>query len=91
VAWLIVRAPSGRSVPVALDTPPVRMGLDALGASLAPLVAVGRPTTLFGLIWTGLERLSQGARFVMGAFEQRYYLLGVLMALIVVMLLMAQL
>jgi hypothetical protein len=91
MAWLIGRAPSGRSVPVTLDTPAVRMGLDALGASLAPLVAFGRPTTLFGLLWTGLERLSQGARFVMGAFEQRYYLLGVLMALIFVMLLMAQL
>jgi formate hydrogenlyase subunit 3/multisubunit Na+/H+ antiporter MnhD subunit len=91
VVGLLARAPSGRSLTTSVETPAVRLASDALGASLAPLAALGRPQTLYGLLWRGLDWISRGLRIVMLAFEQRYYLLGVLMALIVVMLLMAQL
>ncbi len=89
--WLLVRAPSARTVPAALETPSVRLGAEALSASLAPLASLGRPMVLLQALWNGLDRLSRVLRLIMLAFEQRYYLLGVLMALIVVMLLMAQL
>lgn len=91
IVWLLVRAPSARTLPESIETPAVRLGSDALGTTLAPLAALGRPTTLLRALWNGLDWFSRGLRIGMLAFEQRYYLLGVLMALIVVMLLMAQL
>jgi hypothetical protein len=88
---LIMRAPSAHTLTSDPATPPVRLPPTALADQLAPISALGRPTTILRSLWNALDIFSHGVRFVMIAFEQRYYLLGVLMALIVVMLLMAQL
>ncbi|HMQ33964.1 MAG TPA: proton-conducting transporter membrane subunit, partial [Chloroflexaceae bacterium] len=72
------------------DEEEVRLAPDALGAALRPLAWLADPEPLLGLAWRGLQRASEGLRFVIGLFEQRYYLLGVLAALLTIMLLMAQ-
>ncbi|MFV9506225.1 MAG: hypothetical protein AB4911_16875 [Oscillochloridaceae bacterium umkhey_bin13] len=63
---------------------------EALGSLLTPLSWLAAPGPLLSLLWTAGLRVSQGLRLVISLFEQRYYLLGVLGALIVIMLLMAQ-
>lgn len=68
----------------------VRLAPDALGEALRPLAWLGNPAPLLAGSWAALQRASEGLRFVMGLFEQRYYLLGVLAALLVIMLLMTQ-
>lgn len=90
-ALALARAPSARTAATFVETPAVRLDAAALRESLAPLAALGRPLLVLGGLWRALDALSRGMRVVMLAFEQRYYLLGVLMALIIVMLLMAQL
>jgi formate hydrogenlyase subunit 3/multisubunit Na+/H+ antiporter MnhD subunit len=72
------------------DEEPVRLAPEALGAALRPLAWLGSPMPLLGALWAGLQWMSEALRFLMGLFEQRYYLLGVLGALITIMLLMAQ-
>lgn len=79
-----------RTLPRDPDEEPVRLAPDALGAALRPLAWLASPEPLLRRIWRVLQRASEGLHFVMGLFEQRYYLLGVLAALLTIMLLMAQ-
>ncbi|NTV63331.1 MAG: hypothetical protein HGA65_07310, partial [Oscillochloris sp.] len=72
------------------DEEPVRLAPDALGAALRPLAWMGSLTPLLRVLWAGLQLASKALHFLIGLFEQRYYLLGVLAALITIMLLMAQ-
>lgn len=71
------------------DMTPVVLGPDALGASVAPLAHLGRPAGLFRRAWEGLLLVSRGAQAAMALFEQRFYLAGVLLMLLIVLLLMA--
>jgi hypothetical protein len=87
---LVSRAPSARAVTRDPEEEAVRLPPQAAGDALRPLAWLARPTPLLRALWGGLERTSEGLRFLMGIFEQRYYLLGVLAALITIMLLMAQ-
>jgi formate hydrogenlyase subunit 3/multisubunit Na+/H+ antiporter MnhD subunit len=90
VAVLVSRAPSARTIARDPDEEAVRLPPEAAGEALRPLAWLALPAPLLGALWAGLERTSEGLRFLMGLFEQRYYLLGVLAALITIMLLMAQ-
>lgn len=86
----VATRPSARSLERDPDEEPVQLPPEAAGDALRPLAWLARPTPLLRAIWRGLERTSEGLRVLMGLFEQRYYLLGVLAALITIMLLMAQ-
>ena len=72
------------------DEVPVRLAPDALGAALRPVAWLANPTPLLRALWAGLQSMSKALRFLMSFFEQRYYLLGMLATLIMIMLLMAQ-
>jgi hypothetical protein len=77
------RAPSGQEPRnAALLTP------EALGQSLRGLAWFGNPISLYRIIWGGLLGLSRGATRLLGLFEQRYYLAGLMIAVIVVVMLM---
>lgn len=86
---LVAGGVPARSAPYDPDETPTRLGPEALSATLRPLAGLGRPAALFGGAWATLLRLSGLLRLLIGPFEQRYYLLGVLAALITIMLLMA--
>ena len=72
------------------DEVAVRLTPAALSAALRPVAWLGNPQSLLWALWAGLEQMSTALRFLMGLFEQRYYLLGMLAALVMIMLLMAQ-
>ncbi|NTV62218.1 MAG: hypothetical protein HGA65_01605 [Oscillochloris sp.] len=86
----IARLPVARQIALSPEEQPVQLAADALGRSLRPLAWLGRADALLAAIWSGLLRLSHWLQVIMSVFEQRYYLLGVLIALLTVMLLMAQ-
>jgi formate hydrogenlyase subunit 3/multisubunit Na+/H+ antiporter MnhD subunit len=86
----MLRAPSGRTLARDPDEGPALLGPDALSEALRPLAWLASPLPLLAGLWRGLQWGSEGLRFFMGLFEQRYYLLGVLAALLTIMLLMAQ-
>lgn len=87
---LIARAPGARSLPADPDEEPVRLAPDALALVVRPLAWLSRPQNIIRFAWSSLERASTGLRYAITIFEQRYYLLAVLMVLIIMMLLMAQ-
>lgn len=87
---LLVRAGSARTLARDPDEEAVRLAPEALGALLQPLAWLARPTPLLRGLWMALQLASEVLRIPVGLFEQRYYLLGVLGALITIMLLMAQ-
>lgn len=89
-AALLLRAPVGRSETRDPDEQSAWLAPAALGEVLLPLARLARPTPLLAALWAGLQQASAGLRLLVGLFEQRYYLLGVLVALITIMLLMAQ-
>jgi formate hydrogenlyase subunit 3/multisubunit Na+/H+ antiporter MnhD subunit len=60
----------------------------ALGHSLHGLEWLGAPTDLFRGAWAGLLRLSRLVARGLALFEQRYYLAGLMIALIVVIMLL---
>ena len=68
----------------------VSLAPESLGAQLRPLARIGRPDRLISLAWSGLNWLSERVQMVIGVFEQRYYLLGVILVLVSIMLLMAR-
>jgi hypothetical protein len=90
LAALLAGAAPARVLPKDPDEQAVRLAPDALGASVRPLAYLANPGPALRAAWRLLERSSEGLRLLMGLFEQRYYLLGVLAALITIMLLMAQ-
>jgi formate hydrogenlyase subunit 3/multisubunit Na+/H+ antiporter MnhD subunit len=67
---------------------PALLTPEALGQSLRWLIWLGDPAGLFGQIWDGLLRLSRAASRLLALFEQRYYLAGLMIAIIVVIMLM---
>jgi hypothetical protein len=90
LALLIARAPVARQIARGPEEDTVQLAGDALGQSLRPLSWLGRADSLLATIWAGMLQASRWLQIIMSVFEQRYYLLGVLVALLVVMLLMAQ-
>jgi formate hydrogenlyase subunit 3/multisubunit Na+/H+ antiporter MnhD subunit len=86
----LARAPGGRQIARAPEEDPTQLAPEALGASLRPLAWLARPDALLRAIWHGLGRVGEGLGFLMAIFEQRYYLLGIIAALLTIMLLMAQ-
>ena len=61
---------------------------EALGQSLRGLAWLGNPTSLYRTIWSALLGLSRGTTRLLALFEQRYYLAGLMIAIIVVVMLM---
>jgi hypothetical protein len=95
-ALLMVTLPfvarSGRRSP-SVDSQPRQAGVvspSALGESLRGLAWVAAPEEAFGSVWQGLLRLSRGLRRGLALFEQRYYLAGLLIAMILVIMLFIQ-
>ena len=62
----------------------------ALGESLAWLVWVAAPESSFARLWGALLRASGALRRWLSFFEQRYYLAGLLIAVIIVIMLFIQ-
>lgn len=86
----LARAAPARAAKRDPDEDAVRLAPDTLGKTLRPLAWLANPAPLIAGVGALLERSSQLMRLLVGLFEQRYYLLGVLAALITIMLLMAQ-
>jgi len=87
---LMARAASGRSLERDSDEELVSLAPEGLGAALRPLSWLARPMPLLQGSWMVLQRASELLRVPLRLFEQRYYLLGVLAALLTIMLLMAR-
>src|SRR5262249_28259897 len=62
----------------------------ALGESLRSLAWLATPTHVFAGTWRALLAFSRGLRRSMALFEQRYYLAGLLIAIILVIMLFIQ-
>jgi len=62
----------------------------ALGESLRGLAWMAIAPEAFARAWRGLLWLSRGLRYGMALFEQRYYLAGLLIAVILVIMLFIQ-
>jgi formate hydrogenlyase subunit 3/multisubunit Na+/H+ antiporter MnhD subunit len=62
----------------------------ALGESLRGLAWLAAPTSLFARGWSGLLGVSRALRRGLALFEQRYYLAGLVIAVIVVIMLFIQ-
>jgi NADH:ubiquinone oxidoreductase subunit 5 (subunit L)/multisubunit Na+/H+ antiporter MnhA subunit len=86
----LIRARSTRLAILDPDEQPVALAPDALGGLLQPLARLGDSALLLRGLRAGLLYVSRTLRLLIGLFEHNYYLMGVLAALIVLMLLMAQ-
>lgn len=73
------------------DMTPVVLTPDALSREVRPLAGVGRPVWFLHGIWRGCLLLNKGAHMGLALFEQRYYLTGVVLVLISLVVLMVQL
>jgi len=90
---VVVGLISARSTRLAIldpDEQPVALAPDALGDLLQPLARIGDSALLLRGLGVGLLYVSRALRLLIGLFEHNYYLMGVLAALIILMLLMAQ-
>jgi hypothetical protein len=90
LAAIIARAPSARQIACGPEEELAQLAPDALGQSLRHLASFGRADWLLGRAWAAMRWVSRWLQIVLSFFEQRYYLLGVLVALLTIMLLMAQ-
>ncbi|EFO79390.1 hypothetical protein OSCT_2738 [Oscillochloris trichoides DG-6] len=90
LVWLFMRLPVVRQVGRDPEEEPVQLAADGLAHSLRPFAWFARTDALFGWLWERMLTASRLLQIVMSVFEQRYYLLGVMVALLTVMLLMAQ-
>ena len=80
-----------RCVPFGTQPQPDGVALPwALGESLRGLAWMATATQLFARAWQALLALSRGLRRGMALFEQRYYLAGLLIAVILVIMLFIQ-
>lgn len=73
------------------DMVPVVLPPDALAESLTPLSWIGFPSSLADGFWYVLDLLNRGVQLALAPFEERYYLAGVLLALVSLIVVMAQL
>ena len=62
----------------------------ALGESLAWLAWIAAPASSLAWLWRGLLRASAMLRRALSFLEQRYYLAGLLIAVIIVIMLFIQ-
>jgi formate hydrogenlyase subunit 3/multisubunit Na+/H+ antiporter MnhD subunit len=69
---------------------PAILAADALGESLSHIAWFADPKLLIERLWQLLSILGRGVQALMTLFERRYYLAGVLLALISILLIMAQ-
>lgn len=90
LVYAIARMPAARQIAHSSDEDSIQLAADALGQSLQPLAWVAHAESLLGWVWATLLWISHWLQVVISFFEQRYYLLGILVALLTVMLLMAQ-
>jgi hypothetical protein len=90
LAAVVRLLPGARRPPNDPDMEPAALAPDALGEALAPLALWGRAEPIGAAAWRALLALGRGAQAVVGFFERRYYLVGVLLMLIIVLLLVAQ-
>ena len=86
----LIRARSMRLAILDPGEQPVALAPDALGSVLQPLARLGDSALLLRGLWVSVLYVSRTLRFLIGLFEHNYYLMGVLTALIMLMLLMAQ-
>jgi multicomponent Na+:H+ antiporter subunit A len=78
-----------RYAPVDQDVQNVALLIpQALGYSLRGLIGFGAPDGLFRSIWAGLLNFSRATARLLSLFEQRYYLAGLTIAVIIVIMLM---
>ncbi|KAB8144554.1 hypothetical protein F8S13_06710 [Chloroflexia bacterium SDU3-3] len=63
---------------------------DALGESLGAIGWLGAPTDLFTQLWAGMVALSSRIGWALAFFEQRYFMAGLMLALVAVILLLLQ-
>ncbi|MCX7790811.1 MAG: proton-conducting transporter membrane subunit [Chloroflexaceae bacterium] len=87
---LMARAAPTRALERDPDEEPAWLAPEGLGTFLQPVSWLARPMPLLRGAWLGLQRASELLRVPLTLFEQRYYLLGVLAALLTIMLLMAR-
>ncbi len=87
---LLPRLPSARRSLPDDDMLPAMLAPDALAGRLSLLETLGRPASLLRGAWDMLLSLAQLVRAGMTLFEQRFYLAGVLLGLISLILLMVQ-
>jgi hypothetical protein len=69
---------------------PVVLAPEGLAQRMQVLAWVGHPAGLFRWLWQALLIISDGVGRLLWLFEQRFYLVGVLAALMVLLFLMAQ-
>ncbi len=69
---------------------PVVLAPDTLSVSQQALVQPGRPSSVLRWFWSILIVVSRGARLAFALFEQRFYLAGILLGLMLLILSMAQ-
>lgn len=71
------------------DMTTVVLGPHPLAQQLAPLAWLGRPASLMRASWEGMLWLSSFVRMLLSPFERRYYLSGVTLVLVSLIILMA--
>ncbi len=87
---LLLRRGSVRQTLSDEDMTPIMLAPDALAEGLSWLAWLARPEGLFRRVWRGMQRLSAGMAVVVAPFEQRFYMAAVLLAIISIIVLMAQ-
>ncbi len=90
LAGLLANRRRAGRVATAADVDPAVLDANALTSSLGGPAASGWPERLLTASGNGLLRLSSWAQQVIGLFEGRYYLAGILIGLILLLVLMAQ-
>lgn len=90
LAITLLRARSARRALPDDDMSPVMLAPSALSQRLALLAGFGYPAPLIDGLWKGLLLVGQWVRSALALFEQRFYLAAVLLAVISLILLIAQ-
>lgn len=87
---LLLRRRSIRNMLSDEDMTPIILAPDALAQELSWLGWLARPEGFFQRVWRGMQRLSSGVAVVVAPFEQRFYMAAVLLAIISIIVFMAQ-
>lgn len=88
--WWVMRAPAPERAMREVDEEPTHLAPAALVQPLRRLLAAADATPVLQVVQSLFEAAGRLIQMLIAPFEQRYYLLGVLAALISIMLLMAQ-